>query len=218
MKVSEIYYCFSGEGATAGRRCVIVRTAGCHVSCKYCDTKYAQGGGEEVSIDEILGEVRTFDCDFVLLTGGSPLEQPDACFHLVRLLLSDGFEVMVEASGVYDISPVTGLPFVHIDLDVKTPSSGVVHTDVMELNLRRLQGKDEIKFVIGTREDYDFATNFVRRWQTVISGVPIYFSPVWEAGPRFWQRLQGWMLTDKLDVLFSLQIHKAVWGPTQRRV
>lgn len=220
MNINEIYHCFSGEGGSAGRRCVIVRASGCPLRCTFCDTKYAFAEGEEISTDEILNKVRSFNCKFVLLTGGEPLAQPDACHELVRAFTGMCISTLVETSGVCTTSPVRGIPFVSVDLDIKTPSSGMSHVndaDVQAANIRNLARSDEVKFVIGNREDYVYALAFVKI-RLLDTPATVYFSPVWEGGQRFWQELQKWILEDKLDVRFSLQQHKVVYGPTKRGV
>lgn len=220
MNISEIYHCFSGEGGTVGRRCVLVRTSGCPLRCSYCDSRYTWNCGTGMSVEEIVAQVCEYICNFVLLTGGSPLMQPDECYDLVRKLQNRSIEVLVEASGACAITPVVGLPLVHVDLDVKTPSSG--HAEINELeiqqqNLISLCGSDEIKFVISDREDYTYAVDFMKG-KSVFRYVPTYFSPVWGGGKEFFQQLQLWMMEDRLDVRFSLQQHKAVWSPSKRGV
>lgn len=221
MKISEIYHCFSGEGGTVGRRCVLVRAWGCPLRCSFCDSVYAyEGEHTEMSIDEIVVQVCEYNCNFVLLTGGSPLMQPDACYDLVRKLQNRSIDVLVEASGACAISPVVGLPLVHVDLDVKMPSSGhaaINESAIQQQNLISLCGSDEIKFVISDREDYEYAVDFMKG-KSVFRYVPTYFSPVWGGGKEFFQQLQLWMMGDRLNVCFSLQQHKCVWPPSKRGV
>jgi len=172
-----------------------------------------------MSLEEIFQEVRKYKCKLILLTGGDPLHQTKECWEFVHRL--NGIDILIETSGAYHIKPVMGLPRVRVNMDVKTPSSGVLTSEYESIvadNMRLLTGKDEVKFVVGDRSDYEYSRKFLATWEEVFDYVPVYISPVWEAGQEFWRKLQGWMLEDRLVARFSLQQHKCVWDSTKRGV
>lgn len=215
ININEIYYTFSGEGKTKGLPVVIVRFAGCNLRCSYCDSKYAYEEGEELTFDEIVKRIKECnnDCYRVLLTGGEPLMSPH-CLDLVKYLdIELSFEVILETNGSLPIKEYLSFTSI-ICMDVKCPSSGM--SDKMNLeNLEYICEQDEVKFVIGNREDYDFAKNIVMN-HSVISTEQCVFSPVW--GKIEPKTLAEWILEDKLDVRFSLQMHKVIWDKDKRGV
>ncbi len=210
MRVTEIFFSIQGEGSRAGLPCAFVRFTGCDLRCVYCDTAYAFHGGQEMTREAILAELARFPCKLVLLTGGEPLlqrELPD----LARQLLERGYEVLVETHGQ---RPLDGLPegVVRI-VDVKTPGSGEVATDLAYLD--RLGPRDEVKFVVCSEADFAWSREVVRR-HGLEGRVPVLFSPVWgKVEPR---DLAAWILASGLDVRLSLQIHKVIWGADTRGV
>jgi 7-carboxy-7-deazaguanine synthase len=211
IKVTEIFHSIQGESTHAGRPCVFIRLTGCPLRCTWCDTAYAFYGGQDMTMDEVVKEVRTFDCRLVELTGGEPLSQPDSPALLTRLC-NDGFEVLLETSGAIDTAAVD--PRVLVILDIKCPGSemtGRMHWP----NLDRLSSKDEAKFVIKDRTDYEWAREVVSR-RELSARCTVLFSPVFgESDPR---QLAEWVLADRLPVRFQLQMHKYIWAPDMRGV
>ena len=210
LKVNEIFYSIQGESSYAGRPCVFVRLTGCNLRCSYCDTQYAYEDGNELEINEIVGRVTSDQCRLVEVTGGEPLIQKDTPL-LVHRLLEEGFEVLLETNGSQDISQLDGR-CVRI-VDIKCPSSGEERKNDLG-NLTRLADKDEIKFVIGNREDYEYAKKildiniFRNNW--------IHFSPVFgKMDPKV---LAEWILEDHLAVRLHMQLHKLIWGNELRGV
>lgn len=231
LRVNEIFHSIQGEGTRAGRRCVFVRLTGCHLRCTYCDTEYAFYEGSWRTLDDILAEVQMFDCDFVEVTGGEPLLQP-AVYSLMDRLLGLAKTVAVETSGAINIGKVN--PQVVRIVDFKTPTSGEVERNCWD-NVALLTNRDEVKFVIGSREDYEWSREVVRQHE-LTARCAVLFSPV--IGPDGGrgqdrlpqaayslyrgglapQSLAEWMLADRLDVRLGLQLHKFVWSPTARGV
>jgi Organic radical activating enzymes len=211
LKITEIFHSVQGESTYAGRPCVFIRLTGCPLRCTWCDTAYAFYGGRDMTMDEIVAQVRAFDCPLVEVTGGEPLSQPDALTLMIRLC-DEGFEVLLETSGAIDTSGVDLR--VHVILDVKCPGSGM--TDRMHWpNLDNLSSKDEVKFVIKDRADYEWAREVIRR-RDIPARSTVLFSPVFgDADPR---QLAEWVLADKLPVRFQLQMHKYIWAPDMRGV
>lgn len=211
IKVTEIFHSIQGESTHAGRPCAFIRLTGCPLRCTWCDTAYAFYGGRDMMMDEIVEQVRAFDCRLVEVTGGEPLSQPGSPALLTRLC-NDGFEVLLETSGAIDTAAVDLR--VQVILDVKCPGSGM--TDRMHWpNLDRLSSKDEAKFVIKDRVDYEWAREVVCR-RDLSTRCTVLFSPVFgEGDPR---QLAEWVLADRLPVRFQLQMHKYIWAPDMRGV
>lgn len=208
IKINEIYYTFSGEGKTKGLPVVIVRTTGCNLKCSFCDSRYAYEEGEELTFDEVIEKINEYNCNRVLLTGGEPLVAP-YCLDLVKRLDAEHFVIILETNGSFSIKDY--FPYVDIIcIDIKCPSSGMTELMCWE-NLEYIGGEqDEVKFVIGSREDYDFAKGIVKKYNYCINNEQFVFSPVWgKIEPR---TLAEWILEDRLDVRFSLQEHKVIWG------
>lgn len=211
IKVTEIFHSIQGESTYAGRPCLFVRLTGCPLRCTWCDTTYAFHGGRDLTIEEIVGEVRSFDCPLVEVTGGEPLSQPESLGLLTRLC-DEGFEVLLETSGAIDTAGVDRR--VHVILDVKCPGSGMA--DQMHWpNLERLSAQDEAKFVIKDRADYEWARELVRR-EDLSTRCTVLFSPVFSDVEV--RQLAEWVLADKLPVRFQLQLHKYIWTPDMRGV
>jgi 7-carboxy-7-deazaguanine synthase len=213
LKVNEIFYSIQGESSHAGRPCVFVRLTGCNLRCSYCDTRYAYDEGQNLTIDEIVDRVTSYQCRLVEITGGEPLiqkETPD----LIHLLLNKDFEVLLETNGSIDISPIDER-CVRL-VDIKCPSSHEEKNNNLD-NLKRLSGKDEIKFVIGNRKDYDFAKNILSIVGKFKSGMkPPLFSPLnAQMDPKL---LAEWILADHMDARMQLQLHKIIWGADARGV
>jgi 7-carboxy-7-deazaguanine synthase len=211
MRVTEIFHSIQGESTYVGQPCVFVRLAGCPLRCTWCDTEYAFYGGRECSVDEILGKIDSFGCRLVEVTGGEPLAQPESIPFIARLC-DAGYTVLVETSGAIDIAPVDQRA--HVILDIKCPGSGM--TDRMHWpNLKMLAAKDEVKFVLADRKDYDWAREIMAQYD-LAGRCPVLMSPAFGAlEPRL---LAEWVLADRLPVRFQLQIHKFIWAPDMRGV
>lgn len=211
MRVTEIFHSIQGESSFAGRPCVFVRLTGCPLRCSWCDSEYTFHGGVHMALDEVLARVRGYGCPLVEVTGGEPLHQPEA-LTLLSHLCQEGYEVLVETSGALDIAGVDRRA--HIVMDVKCPGSGMADRMRWE-NVALLGAKDEAKFVIKDRADYDWARDFVRQ-HDLARRCTVLFGPVFaELDPR---DLAEWILADGLPVRFQLQLHKYVWDPHMRGV
>jgi 7-carboxy-7-deazaguanine synthase len=205
LRISEIFYSLQGESLTVGLPTVFIRLTGCPLRCGYCDTAYAFHGGQWMSLDAILDETQKYQSRFVTVTGGEPLAQKQ-CVVLLEKLCDLGYTVSLETSGALDVSLVDAR--VVKVLDMKTPGSGEMERNLYE-NLRYLTPKDQIKFVICHREDYEWAKQQLahRRLNTLCE---ILFSPSYgQVNPS---QLAEWILQDRLPVRFQLQLHKLLWG------
>ena len=211
MRVTEIFHSIQGESSYVGQPCVFVRLTGCPLRCTWCDTEYAFYGGTEQSIEEILAKVDSYGCRLVEVTGGEPLAQSDA-FPLISTLCDRGYQVLIETSGAIDVAPVDRRA--HIILDVKCPGSGMADRMYWP-NLDQLTMKDEAKFVLADRKDYDWACEIVAKHEFT-SRCSVLMSPVFGSlEPR---HLAEWVLADRLPVRFQLQLHKLIWAPDMRGV
>ncbi|MCI0445409.1 radical SAM protein [bacterium] len=210
MVITEIFKSIQGESSYAGIPCSFIRTTGCNLRCVWCDTQYAFYGGQKMTISEILTAIEPHGCNLVEITGGEPLlqeEVPELCSQLLRR----GHTVLIETGGALDIR-VLPAEVIKI-LDIKCPESGM--TEHMNWqNLQYLGQKDEIKFVINSRKDYDWAVEIMNRYQLHQKNL-ILFSPVYQKMPA--DQLAEWILGDKLPVRFQIQLHKALWGETPGR-
>ena len=213
LLVHEIYLSVQGESTWVGAPCTFVRLTGCPLRCTYCDTEYAFTGGQRMTLDAVMAQVRALECPLVEVTGGEPLAQA-ACIGLLEALLADGRTVMLETSGALPIDRVPRE--VRKIVDMKCPSSGEMGRNV-EANLGLLAPHDEVKFVMGTREDYEWSRELVRRHGLEGRVAAVLFSCVFDKlEPR---TLVDWMLADKLfGVRFQLQAHKFIWPPDERGV
>lgn len=212
LRINEIFHSIQGESTWAGQRCVFVRLTGCDLRCTYCDTEYAFYEGERRTIGDIVAEVAGHDCPLVEVTGGEPLLQRSV-LPLMARLCDDGFTVLIETSGAHDIGKID--PRAHRIMDMKTPSSGEVGRNLAS-NLDKLEARDEVKFVIGSAEDYDWAVEQVRSgtWAQRVNAV--LFSPVF--GKMELRELAENVLRDRLPVHVQFQLHKAIWDPAARGV
>ncbi|HEY5743356.1 MAG TPA: radical SAM protein [Terrimicrobiaceae bacterium] len=212
LKINEIFLSIQGESTWTGAPCVFVRLTGCDSRCSYCDTEYAFYEGARKSLDEILAEVLAFECPLVEITGGEPLLQKNVLPLLAALCNSD-CTVLIETSGAHDISRID--PRVHRIMDLKTPSSGESRRNLYS-NLGWLSLRDEVKFVIGSREDYEWSKEQIERHQIVEKVKAVLFSPVFgRIEPR---EIVEWILEDGLPVRFQFQIHKFIWDPHTKGV
>ncbi len=212
LTVNEIYQSVQGESTWAGLPCVFVRLTFCDLRCTYCDTEYAFYEGKKMPLDEIVAAVRLFGCPLVEVTGGEPLLQP-ACVPLLAMLCEAGFTVLLETSGAHDISAVD--PRVHRIMDLKTPSSGECARNLYT-NIARLTYRDEVKFVLGSREDYEWARGMMHDHGLASKVRAVLFSPVF--GKIAPSDIVAWMLEDQLPARFQLQMHKFIWEPKARGV
>ena len=211
LKITEIFHSLQGESTRVGQPCVFVRLTGCPLRCTWCDTEYAFYGGHTMPIEAILAQVQSYGCPLVEVTGGEPLHQPGSLVLLTQLCEA-GFQVMLETSGAFDIANVDKR--VSIILDVKCPGSGM--TDRMRWDtLMHLSRKDEVKFVLKDRADYEWARDIVKRY-SLVDLCPVHMSPVF--GVLHLQSLAEWILEDRLPVRFQLQLHKVIWDPQTRGV
>ncbi|HOP16581.1 MAG: 7-carboxy-7-deazaguanine synthase QueE [Chromatiaceae bacterium] len=205
LRITEIFHSLQGESASVGWRTVFVRLTGCPLRCGYCDTAYAFKGGEWWDIDAILAQVAGFDARYVTVTGGEPLAQSE-CLTLLRALCDAGYRVSLETSGALDVSAVD--PRVIKVMDLKTPGSGESGKNLYA-NIDHLGPQDQVKFVIADEADYQWSRTELQRWD-LASRCEVLFSPV--AGQMSATQLADWILRDRLDVRFQLQLHKLLWG------
>jgi 7-carboxy-7-deazaguanine synthase len=212
LTINEIYHSIQGESTWVGRPCVFVRLTFCDLRCNYCDTEYAFYEGKKQTLKEIVAAVARFCCPLVEITGGEPLLQKNVV-PLMSTLCDAGYTVLLETSGARDISKVD--PRVHRIMDLKTPGSGEVDKNLWS-NIDLITRHDEVKFVMGSREDYEWSRDKVQRYHLLSRCHAVLFSPIFgRIDPR---EIVQWILADKLDVRFQLQMHKFIWSPTQRGV
>ena len=212
LTINEIYHSIQGESTWAGQPCVFVRLTFCDLRCSYCDTEYAFYEGKKRTLEEIAAAVAAFGCPLVEITGGEPLLQRNV-LALMTMLADAGHTVLLETSGAHDISGVD--PRVHRIMDLKTPGSGESARNLCS-NIEHLTGRDEVKFVIGSREDYEWSREQVERLALPRRCRAVLFSPIFgRIDPR---EIVEWILADKLPVRFQLQMHKFIWTPTARGV
>lgn len=212
LKVNEIYLSVQGESTWAGLPCVFVRLTACDLRCSYCDTTYAFYEGKKQTLDEVFAAVMAFDCPLVEMTGGEPLLQKNI-LPLMAALCDAGKTLLIETSGAHDISRID--PRVHRIMDLKTPSSGECGRNLFS-NIPHLNKGDEVKFVIGSREDYEWTRDQIRAHGLSDRVGAVLLSPIFgKIEPR---QIVEWMLEDKLPARFQLQMHKFIWEPRARGV
>ena len=212
LTVNEIFLSTQGESTWAGLRCIFVRLTACDLRCTYCDTSYAFTEGKRRPLGDVVAEALAFDCPLVEVTGGEPLLQP-AALPLMTALCDAGRTVLLETSGAHDISRVDSR--VHRIMDLKTPGSGECARNLWS-NIEHLTQRDEVKFVIGSREDYEWSRDQVCRFDLTRRVRAVLFSPVFDKIEPV--EIVNWIGADKLDVRFQLQLHKFIWDPKQRGV
>jgi 7-carboxy-7-deazaguanine synthase len=243
LVINEIYLSLQGESTFAGLPCIFIRLTACDLRCSYCDTAYAFNEGRKMPLNEVLARVGELAAPFkglapvtrhsslplIELTGGEPLLQKN-CLPLMKSLCDDGFTVLLETSGAHDISPVD--PRVHRIMDLKCPSSGETERNRWE-NLKHLKATDELKFVIGTQEDFDWTKQQISRHK-LDALCPLLISWVHPLSPQQQDKslkkipagqtpisqreLAGKIMADALPVRFQIQMHKVIWPPEQRGV
>lgn len=208
LRITEVFYSLQGEASRAGLPTVFVRLTGCPLRCTWCDTTYSFTGGEAATIESVLAEVAKYPARQVCVTGGEPLSQKD-CLPLLTALCDAGYDVSLETSGALDVAGVD--PRVSRIMDLKAPDSGELARNLWE-NLALLNRRDEIKIVIASRSDYEWAREVLRERQ-LDRICPVLFSPA--QGLIEPQSLADWILKDGLNVRFQLQLHKLLWGNMQ---
>jgi 7-carboxy-7-deazaguanine synthase len=205
LKIHEIFYSIQGESSRVGLPSVFVRLTGCPMRCVYCDTAYAFSGGSNIEISDILAKVAEFGTKYVTVTGGEPLAQKN-CHILLKELCDVGYSVSLETGGSIDISLVDKR--VSVILDVKTPDSGELKNNIWG-NLDHLKSTDEVKFVLCSRTDYEWAKGLLSTHK-IADKCPVLFSPVYnQVNPT---ALAEWVLADRLPVRMQVQLHKILWG------
>ena len=212
VTINEIFYSVQGESTYAGRPCVFVRLTACDLRCSWCDTPYAFHEGRKVSVEDVVSQVRAYGCGLVEITGGEPLVQRDV-YPLMSALVDQGHEVLIETGGHLSVAEVPE-PIVRI-VDVKCPGSGEAEKTHWP-NLDALRAKDEVKFVIRDRRDYEYARDVVARHDLIPRVAAVLFSPV--HGVLAPADLAAWILEDRLAVRLQLQAHKYIWTPDTRGV
>lgn len=208
LKIYEIFHSLQGETSRIGLPTVFVRLTGCPMRCTYCDTEYAFSGGGNLEIADILQKVAGFGTKYVTVTGGEPLAQKE-CYGLLKALCDADYSVSLETGGAMDVAPVD--PRVSIILDIKTPASNEEKNMRWE-NLQHISPKDEIKFVICNRADYDWAKAKLIELK-LTEKCPVLFSPSYHDLKA--EELASWVLADQLPVRMQVQLHKILWGEKQ---
>ena len=203
LNITEIFFSLQGEAREVGLPTVFVRLTGCPLRCNYCDTTYAFKGNNPLTIDHILDEVSKYNTSYVCVTGGEPMAQSN-CLELLDSLVEAGYQVSMETSGSVDISPVNSK--VSIVMDIKTPSSTEEKQNRYE-NLTLLQSKDQLKFVIASKSDFDWCCDLLEKNKVKSETL---FSPVFESLKPI--QLADWILEKQLNVRLQVQLHKILWG------
>lgn len=211
IKVNEIYFSVQGESTKAGLPCVFVRLTYCNLRCSYCDTEYAFYQGRDYSIEEIMSEVKKYNCNLVEITGGEPLVQQETP-ELMAELCSNGFEVLLETGGSLPIKDLDSR--IKVIMDLKCPSSGMLKKNYYD-NVNFLKPTDEVKFVIGNEEDYNWAKDIITEYK-LNDKCEVLFSCVF--GKIEPVTIVNWILKDNLNVRFQLQMHKFIWNPDAKGV
>lgn len=211
LRITEIFHSLQGEARTVGRPTVFVRLTGCPQRCVWCDTEYAFQGGQKWRLQAVLDEIVGHGAEYVTVTGGEPLAQPN-CLALLTQLCDRGYQVSLETGGAMDIAPVDER--VSVVMDLKAPGSGEQHNNRLE-NLPHLRGHHQVKFVLADRRDYDWARFMLDQHGLAQRVSDVLFSPV--HGQLEPADLAAWILQDRLPVRFQLQLHKLLWNDAKGR-
>ena len=206
LRITEIFHSLQGEARTVGVPTVFVRLTGCPLRCVWCDTEYAFSGGEILELPQVLERVAAYGCDHVCVTGGEPLAQPE-CLELLSELCDQGYEVSLETSGALPIADVD--PRVSRVMDLKAPDSGESHRNLWD-NLAQLTQHDQVKFVISSRTDYDWARFKLDEFSLPGRVGEVLFSPTHGQLPP--ATLAQWLLEDRVPARFQIQLHKLLWN------
>jgi len=213
MYISEIYPAISGEGGSQGAVCTIIRVTGCNLRCKYCDSKYAYEGGDQISTSAVVDAVLKYGVKTVLFTGGEPLLDRTVALNFLQAMFENEIKAYVETNGSIDIGPF--MPLATIVMDVKCPSSEMHDRTVWD-NIKYLKIDDEVKFVVADRVDYEYAKSVMEKYD--LANRNVFISPVWGDDRKFFQDLADWMVADRSSARLSIQQHKEIWGATRRGV
>ena len=211
LKINEIYYSVQGESTHAGRPCVFIRLTYCNLRCTYCDSEYTFYEGKDMEITHIMNEIKQWDCNLVEVTGGEPLFQ-DKCINLLNELVNSNYEVMLETGGSLSISDVPKKVIKIVDF--KCPSSAMEKKNLWSI-VEDLQPHDEVKFVIGNREDFDWAKDRITEY-SLDKICTLLFSPTFEKIDP--QLMVEWILAENLPVRMQMQMHKMIWSPDKQGV
>jgi 7-carboxy-7-deazaguanine synthase len=209
VMINEIFYSIQGEGRLMGLPTIFIRTTGCNLRCSYCDTTYAYDEGSEKSITEILKNISRYKCQNVCVTGGEPLIQQNI-YCLLQNLSKQNYHICLETNGSKSIRSYQDINNLMISMDVKCPTS-TMHEKMDVTNLSILRPQDQLKFVIGSKNDYQYAKRIIIRYP---QKCVIYFQPVFGFSI---QSLASWILDDHLPVYLSIQLHKYIWGKTTKK-
>ncbi len=213
FNVNEIFYSIQGESTTTGIPTVFIRFTGCNLRCSYCDTEYAYHNGDKKTLEEILKEVAEFKAEYVCLTGGEPLLQKDL-LYLIKKLVSIRKQISIETSGSLSIKNIARKEWkrVKVVMDIKTPSSLMADRNNYS-NFEYLRPWDEVKFVCGSKEDFDFAIDIIKRFK-LNSKAHILFSPI--SDKLSYKKLASWVLNAKMkNTRLQVQLHKIIWPDTE---
>ena len=205
LKIFEIFYSLQGESSRVGLPTIFIRLSGCPMRCHYCDTAYAFQGGSMMDMDDIMETIKKYNTHYVTVTGGEPLAQKEV-LSLLKVLADQNYDVSLETGGGISIKEVD--PRIKIILDIKTPESGEEKKNHWE-NLNLIHAKDEIKFVLCSREDYDWAKKILDQYN-LTERCHVLFSPVYQKLNA--TDLGNWILQDQLPVRLQIQLHKLLWG------
>ena len=208
LRITEIFLSIQGESSHAGRPCSFVRLTGCPMRCVWCDSEYTFTGGEHISLDDVMQQVRTMGCNLVEVTGGEPLAQKEA-FELIRRLCDEDFEVLVETGNYVSTDGLDS--HAKVILDIKCPASGEEPRNDWS-NIERLRADmDEVKFVVADEGDWLYAKGVIEKYELESRAHAILISPVW--GEIDLRQLAGWVAASGLNMRLQLQLHKYIWGP-----
>lgn len=211
LKINEIYKSIQGESTYMGLPCTFIRLTYCNLRCSYCDTEYAFYEGYDMKIDEIINKVNTLNSNLVEVTGGEPLVQ-EHCIDLLKALIKNGNKILLETGGAITIKNIPKR--VTIILDIKCPSSNMSDRNLWS-NIKLLKKNDQVKFVIGNKNDYNWSKNIIKKYNLTNKG-EVLFSPVFgEIEP---QKIVDWLIKDNLDVRFQMQLHKYIWEHDKKGV
>ena len=211
LKINEIYYSIQGESSYTGLPCIFIRLTYCNLRCTYCDSEYTFHDGEDMTVNEIMAKIKQYKCNLVEVTGGEPLFQK-GCIELLQKLIDSKYNVLLETSGSLSIENVPK-KVINI-IDFKCPSSNMKKKNYWE-NLEFIKEKDEIKFVIGDKEDYEWAKRKINEYN-LTSKCMVLMSPVYKEIES--KTIIKWILNDNLDVKFQIQLHKNIWENETRGV
>jgi len=209
MEINEIFYSIQGEGKWTGLPNVFIRTTGCNLRCSFCDTKYAYFDGKKMTIKDIMKSINEYHCRKVCITGGEPLLQGEIT-ELINNLEKNNYKICIETNGSQPLNEIIKRKNLIISMDIKCPSSKM-HEKMNFENISFLEKKDQLKFVIKDKKDYNYAKKIIEKYKPIC---PIYLQPVWGTNPK---NLADWIKKDGLKVNLGLQLHKIIWGDERKR-